>query len=317
MSKAPKIPDAVFFEFIETGYDRPQTRHVYTERLRYLAKLCERPIFDVISDPETFYPVIKAKYPKPTSRQTMLIAILVAFRALDVKTRADLERAHEFWDGYHTDMRTMINMQYDSDQLTPAQEAKHTSIEEFKLKYLELSRKSDPHATRLSSQEFLWLSIVASGIPLKRADYGSFRIFRGRDPSIPQENYIVLSEPGSRAASYMVFSKFKTDKTYGRIIEAVPPRLCKDIEASLSRHPREYLFTNNRGAPYANNELFAQFVVRTSQRHFGRATGVTSLRHAYISQLDMHSNTEFLNDQARRMGHSMTMQRKYFQTPLR
>jgi hypothetical protein len=105
---------------------------------------------------------------------------------------------------------------------------------------------------------------------------------------------------------------FKTSKYYQTVEEELPPALKKDIDTSLSRHPRDYLFLKDDGEPMSNN-TYSVFVKKTFEEFFGRATGVSLLRHIYITEkLDFDDMTlEEQDTEAKLMLHTSGLQRKY------
>lgn len=307
--------DATFFETINATYARTRTREDYTERLKRLQSICNgASLYTIISQPENYYKLIKLHYPKPTSRKGMVTALLSLFKCKP-ELKESLAQPYQRWIGYHRDMKELVNFQYESNEATPAQEARYTSYDEIRLKYISLTKGGDPHATRGSSQQVVWLSILLA-YPPKRADYASFRIYTmGKDPNKTGENYLVYRTDPKVGPSLAVFTKYKTDRTYGKVVEVVPPRLQRDISVSLARHPRKYLFVNRNGEPFASNNLFSQYITYMSVELFGRPTGVSDFRHAFINTLDMRQSKAYLNAIAARMMHSFSTQKDYSYVP--
>lgn len=304
--------DATLLSVIDASYKRPRTREDYKERLTRMKVICDgASIHTILSNPDQYYKILKAKYPKATTRKSMLTAVLALFKCMP-ELRETLHGQHQKWIGYHKSMDELINFHYASNEQTTAQAARYTSYEEIRLKYISMLKGPDPHGTRASSQQVVWLSILLA-YPPKRADYASFRIYPDKDPNKTGENYLVYRRDTKVAPSLCVFTTYKTDSKYGKIVEAVPARLQRDISNSLTRHPRRYLFVNRSGDPFASNTLFSQYIIHMSQELFGRPSGVTDFRHAYINTLDQNASSEYLQDIATRMMHDnpITTQKLY------
>jgi hypothetical protein len=158
--------------------------------------------------------------------------------------------------------------------------------------------------------QFTLLSVITHLRP-KRADLGAVEIYRDDDPRKTDQNYIVLRKPKD-GGSYLVMNMYKTSKYYQTVEEDLPEGLVRDIEQSLTRHPRKYLFTKEKGDPMSNN-TYSVFVRQTFEELFGRSTGVSLLRHIYITEkLDFDDMTiEERNAEAKLMLHTSGLQQQY------
>jgi hypothetical protein len=105
---------------------------------------------------------------------------------------------------------------------------------------------------------------------------------------------------------------YKTSKYHQTVEEDLPASLVRDIETSLARWPREYVFRKDDGKPMSNN-TYSAFVKKTFEEFFGRGTGVSLLRHIYITEkLDFDDMTiEEQNEEAKLMLHTTGLQRQY------
>jgi hypothetical protein len=94
--------------------------------------------------------------------------------------------------------------------------------------------------------------------------------------------------------------------------EDFPAELTKDLRTSLGRWPRMYLFTKMNGEPMSNN-TYSVFVKHVFEELFGRKTGVSLLRHIYISEkLDFDDMTlQEQEDEAKYMLHTSGLQKAY------
>lgn len=301
--------DATIRAIISENYKNAKTAASYTARLNVLKSTCgDKPLYEILSNPQVNYETLKTKYPNIITRKNMLTLILALFK-FSARLKNALSPQYQQWVKYHNYLDRFIEAQYEQQNVPDAKQlAKYTPFEDMEGKYNEL-RKTDPHSSLQSSLHFVFLSIVVS-TPPKRADYGEMKIYREKDPKVKDANYLVLhSNP--KTPSYFVFRAFKTQEKYIRIDEVVPKRTLKDIRDSLRRHPRDYLFVNRFGNTYTN-KLFSKFVIRAFEAMFGRATGVTMLRHIYITEkVDLNDTPYERAEIARQMMHTTGLQTKY------
>jgi hypothetical protein len=291
---------------LDAAYPNPKTRDNYISRLRGLKnKLDDVPLQDVFADPDVYYPKLQAAYPSLTTRKNMLTVILVLFRE-DAALKSNTG-AYERWKKLHDDLTKLQEAKVKRSEPEDKQIENYTSYEEIEQKYAELNKRA-PHTTERKSMQFLLLSILVHLRP-KRADLGSIHIYRETDPRKTDENYIVLRK---RGASYLVMNLYKTSKYHQTVEEDLPEGLVRDIETSLARFPRLYLFRKDDGEPMSNN-TYTVFVKKTFEEYFGRSTGVSLLRHIYISEkLEFDDMTlEEQEEEAKLMLHTSGLQRRY------
>lgn len=305
------IDDETYVSIVQTAYSNDKTRANYLARLSKLRSVCNNAsYYDILSKPNEFYPIIHAKYENISTRKNMLTTILVLFKHCD-ELRASLVEQHKRWKKFHDDMDSFQEAQYKKNLPNPDQLSKYTSFDEMDKKYKELKNGPDPHDTRQNSQRLVLLSILTS-IPPKRADYSKIKVYYDTDPNKQNENYMVLRR-NTKHPSYLVFTVYKTSEDYKRIDEVLPLMVFKDVMDSLRRHPRDYLFVNRYGDPFASNNAFSKYVIQMFVAFFGRATGTTMLRHIYITEkVDFNElNDEELEEISKQMMHSTKLQRKY------
>ncbi len=293
-------------ELFERVFSNPKTRDNYLSRLRGLLQKIEGTTLRAIAEnPTEYYPRIQAAYPSLTTRKNVLTALLVLFREdADLKTKSEL---HAKWKKLHDDLGRFQDAKVRRSEPAAKQIAKYTSFEEIEAKY-ETLRNKGAHSTAKASQQFVLLSVLVHLRP-KRADLGAVHIFREKDPNRTDINYVVLRKRGS---SFLAMNLYKTAQHYRKVEEDLPEGLVRDITQSLQRWPRAYLFVKGDGKPMTNN-TYTHFVQRTFESLFGRGTGVSLLRHIYISEkLDFDDMTmEEQEEEARLMLHTSGLQRQY------
>ena len=299
--------DKRWIDLLERVYPNAKTRTTYIGRLSSLQRALSHPLLEILEDPETHYPEIQKKYPSLATRKNIMTAILVVFR--EDKDLQENTAAYERWKKLHEDLGRLQDAKVRRSEPEEKQVQKYTSFEEIESKYEELKRRGY-HDTLKHSMQFTLLSVITHLRP-KRADLGAVEIYRDDDPRKTDQNYIVLRKP-KEGGSYLVMNMYKTSKYYQTVEEDLPEGIVRDIEQSLTRHPRKYLFTKENGDPMSNN-TYTVFVRNTFEEIFGRATGVSMLRHIYITEkLDFDDMTiEERNAEAKLMLHTTGLQQQY------
>ena len=299
--------DSHYIGLLEAKYENKSTLKAYLSRIKTLkAKLDNADLHSILVDPDRYYPQLQKQYPSLTTRKNLLTPILALYREDDALAHENAA-AYERWKKLHDDLTKLQEAKIRRSEPEDKQVEKYTSYEEITAKYEEL-RKRGYHDTERHSLQYLLLSILVHLRP-KRADLGAVKIYKEKDPRSTSENYIVLR---SKGASYLVMNIFKTSKYYQTVEEELPEGLKKDIQTSLARHPRAYLFRKDDGEPMSNN-TYSVFVKKTFDEFFGRATGVSLLRHIYITEkLEFDDMTlEEQAEEAKLMLHTSGLQRKY------
>lgn len=311
------MKDEEVIRIFHAAYPNAKTRDNYIQRIEKLkAQLSVPTIVEALADPDAHYPTLASLYPNVSTRKNFMTAILALFKHSEGLRAAVGPDRVKRWKKFHDDMDSFQEASYKKNMPSNRQLSKYTSTEDMSKKYLELRKAPDAHNTLQSSQWLVFLSLCVA-LPPKRADYGSMRIYVDKDPNLKGENYLVLRTKApvhaASSPSYLVFTAYKTASEYQRVDEALPPQVARDIKDSLRRHPRSYLFVNRYGKPFATNNAFSKYVIRMFETLFGRATGVTMLRHIFITEkVDFNElNDEELEDISKQMMHSTGLQRKY------
>lgn len=106
---------------------------------------------------------------------------------------------------------------------------------------------------------------------------------------------------------------YKTKKRLGMIKIELPEELsCMIAEYCIKvKEPESgFLFENEKGEPFTRG-TFSTWAVRRLTEAFGRPMTLTTIRHAYISQIDFNRPIAELNAVAESMGHNLSTQRVY------
>jgi hypothetical protein len=299
--------EAHYVSVLKKKYSNPVTLSTYLKRMKSIREaLHGAEIHDILMDPETYYPQLQKAYPSITTRKNLLTLILALFREDDELGKKNVAAA-DLWRKKHTDLTRLEQAKVRRSEPDEKQVEKYTSFEEITKKYEDLKTRGH-HDTQRHSLQFLLLSVLVHLRP-KRADLGAIKVYKEKDPRINDENYIVLR---SKGGSYLVMNLYKTSKYYRTVEEDISEGLQRDIETSLRRYPRDYLFVKDDGDPMSNN-TYSVFVKKTFEEFFGRATGVSLLRHIYITEkLNFDDMTlEEKDTEAKLMLHTSGLQQRY------
>ena len=298
-----------FKQVIGKAYENERTKENYMSRITGLMrKIDADTLFTVLEDPIRWYPKIREAYPSIPTRRNLLTVFLALFtHDKELETDVGGPEVQKKWRQYHDELGRYQKTQESKSEPSKKQVDKYTSFEEIETKYRELGKKS-PHDSLKSSQQYLLLSIVLHLKP-KRADLGSVKIYHDKNPNKTDENYIVLRTRGS---SYLVMNVYKTNKFYHTVEEDLPRELTDDLQTSLRRHPRDYLFVSSEEKPMSNN-TYSKWFQRIFLELFGKSSGVSLLRHIFISEKLNIGNMTLAEreDTARKMGHNVAQQDHY------
>ncbi len=283
-------------------------------------------IYDILARPDASYAMLRHAYPNVNTRKNMLTLILTLFRHSPELSSALPDEAAR-WRKFHADMSGFQAARAAKNEPSARQLAGYVPMDDIVARYRELRRGKQE--TLAASQELILMSIAAS-VPPKRCDYTAMRVVDSEAAMMGRndENYVVIPPPPPRKTlhsrpsskkllllprrAYFVFNKYKTQATYGRVDQPLPPELEEDIRTSLRRYPRAYLFVNRFNEPFSSNNGFGKFAARVFEKHLGRHMGPSMLRHIYISdRVDLNESGEALADVATLMMHSKNVQQQY------
>lgn len=199
------------------------------------------------------------------------------------------------------DSKRIASFMKDDIQLRKTKERNDSKTKTFLISV----NKIQTTAVRLALLSFL------SYLPPKRADLGNVIICnKDEDEKYKHNNRLVLK---TRLKSYIALPVHKTSSAYTDFKEIIPAAAYDCIIASIKLYPRLYLIVDTCGKPYVKNNSFSQFHKRTFQNIFGKAMGVTMMRHVYISERVEQVRLPHHQRQlvAKSMLHSQNMQSKY------
>ena len=309
-----KTVDPVIRAVLKTDRLSEEKRTGYSKRLALIAAAAgNNPLIPVLAQhPQNVLDWILKNYHEIGTQRTMIVAILGAYKILDLKFKE--KGSYEMYLKEYEKLDGLLRDRAKDNVPTDRQRAGFVSYPE-----LQRVRKRLP----VGSKERLLLSCYGGCIPPLRNDLHAcaIRKLECDDESARQAllqqitpNEILL--PYDRnAPGVLILREFKTQnrenpKLYSR---SLGDKLTTELRASLKDHPRHFLFVESRSdRPYTHSG-FAMWARRTLQSLFGKPSTLTLLRHGYISHMLAFGQLSIRDREqlAKEMCHSPTTQMQY------
>ena len=275
----------------------PVTKRVYLERWKILMNHKQEDVFTILTHPKKYLEWIKATYEQPATQKSYISAVLAMFRHNEgLKTQE--KKSYDMWYAAFDEIHTMIDNRYKKNEPTQKQVDGYVKFEEIVAKRDTLEMGTD---------ERLLLSFYTY-IPPLRCDLNRVRIYHGKVAANAEKNYIVIQ--GKREAT-LVLREFKTAQHMDPYENNLPKELVDEIQASLEKRPRDFLFMDRSGQPY-KAASFTKWANRVLQKLFGRSLTISLIRHSYINSLDFNKLTVEEKERiAKDMAHTVATQDRY------
>lgn len=310
------MDDQYFIDKLEKEIENKNTRKNYVHRVNGLIKKLKTELKDdapehlikhVLTHPRKYSVLIEKIYKNELlTVKNMFTLILAVFKYCELKEK--YEDSYLKWKELHKRYVELERQRYEKNQPTQSQKDKYISYDDMK-KGIEKLAKDDPHSTLKKSLEFCLVNMYQSIQP-KRSDFGQIRLHK-KDHKETDINYLVLSS--KKGKSFFVFNhRTKTNSTEP-MKEPITDELRDIFLESRKKHDRKYLFIGKDKGPFKTSNAFSKFVIRTFGNVYGKNTGVSLLRHAYINEkVDFqHASIEQKRKIADSMGHDVLQQDKY------
>jgi hypothetical protein len=228
------------------------------------------------------------------SNHHIYISSVVAFIKYILKNEQLLKK----WKEIEKTNWKPIAEHYEENKPTDLQSSKIMSFEEINTIRESLEK---------GSLERLLLGFYTLIEPI-RADYYATEIVKSQEAESTEENYIVLTATSSK----LIVKDFKTKQKYDKIENTLSDELRNELEESLKKYPRKYLFVmEDKQSPFTR-KLFSNWACRTLTRILKQPMTLTALRHIYITnKIKNKTSIKELKDIASKMGHSRDLQRIY------
>jgi site-specific recombinase XerD len=290
----------------------PETIKKYVRDLmQMMGKLNVQSLSQVVTKPEQFIEELRSKCTSEGTLKNHISTILCIFK-YNPKMKETHPQAFERWSLASAEQRKRTIKESRMNAPSNSRQAENfVPMIEWQEALGHLMKDEEPHSSLEKSQALVFLSYACS-MPPKRSDLGSVKIFRS-EPSETEckdhPNHIVLL---NESQGRMVIAEHKTAKFYEPIVEELPVDFHRVLKESLRNHPRHFLFENSKGEAFTP-QCFSKWVIRKTKDIFGdKAPGISLLRHAYCTALDLNQLTGLQQDEvAARMGHSTARQMEY------
>lgn len=233
---------------------------------------------------------------------TNYIAPIISLFLHNEELKESQSELYEKWKECMDKIRKPVTEKYYSNEPNERQKDAYISFEELiKMR----DKLEEGSLDRL-------LLFMYTAIPPVRSDYYKTRIYKiAPKKNIEDTNYIVLNKK-----PYIVLNKYKTAKRYKTIIIEIPPELKKEIELSLDKIPRTYLFVSKKTKePYKLENTYNRWANYTLKKITKKPNfSLTMLRHIFLSRKDLKiaDMTAAEKDKiANKMGHGIYQQELY------
>lgn len=268
---------------------------IYTKSASLIAKKMGKSVEDIIETPKLTHETIVAHYKTPQSRNTIVTGVWMITKKLHEEGKVSDETFNE-WRALRVANQTIVSDMYESNEATERQKKAYVSLAE-----IIRVRDSLP-----AGPQKLLLAFYTHIAPV-RNDYHRLRIYH-ESPQHSEGNFIVLG-----GVNRMFLHEFKTAHRYKKIEIDIPKELVKLINRSLKLHPRDYVFVQKNGEPYASEKTFDAWANYNLKKVLNNEhVTLTMLRHIYIT--DKCSGVMSFKERkniSTAMGHSVEMQLKY------
>ena len=266
------------------------TRERYGDLIEKWVEYTKKPLDILIRDPEEAMKLLETFPIKhtPENHHTYLTPIVAYLH--HVLRDSVLE---EKWKKHQKKNWEPIQQRYDENRPSERQKEQIMSFEEI----LQIRQTLEK-----GSIERLLLSFYTMMEPV-RADYFATELIReGDNPRT--ENYIVDHKT-------LIIKDFKTHVSYEKIENVLPEEVQEELQESLKKRPRRYLFTRDDNMPYPDRNQFSKWACRTLTRVLKHPMTLTTMRHLYIGYQITQKTPKELTEMAKKMGHTRGIQRVY------
>ena len=220
---------------------------------------------------------------------------------------------YDAWECEHQKIRKPIDDKYKSNAPTDRQKKGYISFQDV------LSTRNQLED---GSVERLLLTIYTD-IPPVRSDFYNTQLFfinhsdefqSIKSKMDPHSNFIIIPH-NDKTQSVLILRKYKTCKHYKELDIPLTLEIVKQIELSLIKQPRSFLFVGKNNKPFIKENSFNVFANRLIKKIFQNPNiSLCMFRHIYISRQDLQLATKSGLEQdkiAHKMGHSINQQARY------
>jgi hypothetical protein len=222
-------------------------------------------------------------------------------KAYYVAVKATLRDANKFPEAqkvYDEKFKALAESIYSESkkQLTTPAEAEKTLTWAEILAVKEKLQPKEDTTSWTEIQDWVIYSLYTLMPPL-RADYSPMKVY-DRKPKEDKGNYMILR----KTKPVIVLNEYKTQATFGRVEVPIGAELMEILKLWRGFNPSDWLLLKDDGLPMTPDGL-SQRVIRIFERHTGKSTGISMLRHAYITMKRSGKELSLLEKEA--LAHQM------------
>lgn len=271
------------------------TEDKYKKGMNLIAKLVDRDptkILEWVDDVEHIIPILKAKYPNPSS-----------FNFYVTSLQHYSKQKNDGKGIYVDEIQKATKKTQDireQNKLSPQQQEN----DDFNgLTWDKLINNID--LRKANAEERLIIAMYTMFPPRRGATYMNMKYSNGHKKSDDKlYNYVSLTKAGN--PSEFIFNAYKTAKTYGQQRFKIPDKL-KSYFNAMDPKAGDFVFPNRRTDKSMND-----FIQRTFEKYTGYEVGSQMLRRLFITDfLKEKSTVKQRKDIAYKMAHSVEEQSNY------
>jgi len=288
----------------KTKFLSEKTKNIYKKKINEISNILkENNIMKIIENPELFNNKI-CEYcdNKKLGDHTKVSFYSPILSIFNHNSELKESKSDLFikWNQLYKNINENIEKKYKKNEPTEKQKQAY-------INYEDIIKTRDKLKT--GTQEKLLLCMYTM-IPPMRSDYWKTEIIKSNKYAPSTDNYICLNPP------QLILQKYKTSKTYGKLIIDLPQELIDEIKINIKKIPRKYLFVSPiDNKQFNNNCSFNKWANNKLKKIFNNDyISLTFLRHIYISRKDLNLiNKSGLEREiiAKKMAHSLNQQQKY------
>ena len=288
--------------YIKALKEHPLSNEITTDNNLYNIKTIVKKtgapdIHTLLTNPETYAPVLKKEVTNQNTRISYYITIITFMRSTDLKQ--DHKPIYNVWYTHMMDDRKERNKQLMNHIPTQRQKDTHYDWDVILKK-----RNSYP----IDSLEHLLLGIYTYMPPRRQRDYAKLRVYT--DPQYnPSYDHNFLHINHRDHGPFMFIKEYKNSKLLKPFWnKEIPKKFIDSVKASLKEKPREYLFCKPDGSPYDRVNAFTKFNNGLLKKMFNnQKMSVNALRHSHATYVNNKSGVTVAErvKSAWQMGHSM------------
>ena len=283
------------FECITKADLSTVTKRTYLERLKYMIQQTKVDLYELITHPKKYLEWIHQHSSSLQTQKSYISAILAIFKHTPEMKQSEQAFYYDWYQGFK-DVHKKIDHQYKLNEPSEKQKKAFVSFDQIIKKRDELES---------GSKEKLILSMYTYLPPL-RSDFNEVYLYKEKPVKSNYSNYIYFGQ-----TPMLILNEYKTVRKNDVFQKELPNELYQEIEKSLKKEPRDWLFMDRDGKPYKENS-YNRWVNRTLKKLFNKPLTISLIRHSYINSLDFNKLTVIEKENiAKDMAHTVNTQDRY------